>query len=62
ASQGRSAGLGVVASDAFCAAGPAPEAVRICLGGISTRAEIGQSLEVLAHALGRSPAHASAYI
>ncbi|WP_375464942.1 PLP-dependent aminotransferase family protein [uncultured Methylobacterium sp.] len=62
ASQGRSAGLGVVASDAFCTAGPAPEAVRICLGGLATRAEVGQALEVLAHALGRSPTLASAYI
>ena len=62
ASQGRSAGLGVVASDAFCTAGPAPEAVRICLGGLATRAEVGQALEVLAHALGRAPTLASAYI
>lgn len=62
ASQGRAAGLGVVGSDAFCAAGPAPEAVRLCLGGIATRAEIVRSLEILAHALARSPAMASAYI
>lgn len=62
ASQGRSAGLGVVASDAFCTVGPAPEAVRICLGGLATRAEVGQALEVLGHALGRSPTLASAYI
>ncbi|MFK5598051.1 PLP-dependent aminotransferase family protein [Methylobacterium sp. HMF5984] len=62
ASQGRAAGLGVVASDAFCAAGPAPEAVRICLGGVGARAEVAQALEVLAHALGRAPTLASAYI
>ena len=62
ASQGRSAGLGVVASDAFCTAGAAPEAVRLCLGGLATRAEVTQSLEVLAHALSGSPALASACI
>lgn len=62
ASQGRAAGLGVVGSDAFCAAGPAPEAVRLCLGGIAIRAEIARSLEILAHALARSPTLASAYI
>ncbi|KQP61793.1 GntR family transcriptional regulator [Methylobacterium sp. Leaf108] len=62
ASQARSAGLGTVTSDAFTALGPPPEAVRICLGGIAGRDEIAQSLEVIAHALGRSPALASAYI
>lgn len=62
ASQARSAGIGTVASDAFIAAGEAPEAVRICLGGLASRSEIAQSLEVLAHALDSSPAHASAYI
>lgn len=62
ASQARSAGLGTVTSDAFTAAGQPPEAVRICLGGIAGRAEITQSLEIIAHALGRSPALASAYI
>ncbi|WP_375408071.1 PLP-dependent aminotransferase family protein [uncultured Methylobacterium sp.] len=62
ASQARSAGLGTVTSDAFTAAGQPPEAVRICLGGIASRAEITQSLEMIAHALERSPALASAYI
>ena len=62
ASQGRSAGLGVVASDAFCVAGPPPEAVRLCLGGPSTRQQVAHGLEVLAHALGGSPALASTYI
>ena len=62
ASQGRSAGLGVVASDPFCVAGVPPEAVRVCLGGLATRAEVGRSLEVLAHALERGPALASSYI
>ena len=62
ASQGRSAGLGVVASDPFCVAGTPPEAVRLCLGGPSTREQITQGLEVLAHALEGSPAMASTYI
>jgi DNA-binding transcriptional MocR family regulator len=62
ASQGRSAGLGVVGSDPFCVAGPPPEAVRLCLGGPSTRQQITHGLEVLAHALEGSPALASTYI
>lgn len=62
ASQGRSAGLGVVGSDPFCVAGMPPEAVRLCLGGPSTRQQITHGLEVLAHALEGSPALASTYI
>ncbi|MCJ2049144.1 PLP-dependent aminotransferase family protein [Methylobacterium sp. J-070] len=62
ASQGRSAGLGVIASDPFCVAGTPPEAVRLCLGGPSTRQQITHGLEVLAHVLEGSPALASAYI
>ncbi|MCJ2069514.1 PLP-dependent aminotransferase family protein [Methylobacterium sp. J-030] len=62
ASQGRSAGLGVIGSDPFCVAGPPPEAVRLCLGGPSTRQQIAHGLEVLAHALEGSPVLASAYI
>lgn len=62
ASQGRSAGLGVVGSDPFCVAGTPPEAVRLCLGGPATRQQITHGLEVLAHALEGSPALASNYI
>lgn len=62
ASRGRSAGLGVVGSDAFCVAGTPPEAVRLCLGGPSTRQQIARGLDVLAHALEGSPALASTYI
>ncbi|KQT61006.1 GntR family transcriptional regulator [Methylobacterium sp. Leaf456] len=62
ASQGRSAGLGVVGSDPFCVSGTPPEAVRLCLGGPSTRPQITHGLEVLAHALEGSPALASTYI
>jgi DNA-binding transcriptional MocR family regulator len=62
ASQARAVGLGVVGSDAFCTSGEPPEAARVCLGGLATRAEITQALEVMAHVLERSPALASAYI
>ncbi|VUD70431.1 2-aminoadipate transaminase [Methylobacterium symbioticum] len=62
ASQGRAAGLGVVGSDPFCVAGTPPEAVRLCLGGPSTRQQITHGLEALAHALEGSPALASTYI
>jgi DNA-binding transcriptional MocR family regulator len=62
ASQGRSAGLGVVGSDPFCVTGTPPEAVRLCLGGPSTRQQITNGLEMLAHALEGSPALASTYI
>ena len=55
ASHGRSAGLGVIGSDPFCVAGTPPEAVRLCLGGPSTRQQITHGLEVLAHALEGSP-------
>jgi DNA-binding transcriptional MocR family regulator len=47
----RSTGIGVVASDAFTAANPPPEAVRICLGGPASRVEIRRALEYAAHAL-----------
>lgn len=62
ASQGRAAGLGVVGSDAFCGVGEAPEAVRVCLGGMASRTEITNALDVIAHVLERSPALASSYI
>jgi DNA-binding transcriptional MocR family regulator len=58
----RRTGLGVVASDAFTAAGPAPEAVRICLGGPVPRATIRTALEYTAHALEQPPALASAVL
>jgi hypothetical protein len=58
----RSTGLGVVASDVFTAGGDPPEAVRICLGGPVTRAELRHALEYTAHALTESPAVASAFL
>jgi DNA-binding transcriptional MocR family regulator len=51
----RSAGLGVVASDAFTAAGAPPEAVRVGLGGPVTRTQVERGLEFIAHALERQP-------
>ena len=62
ASQARTTGIGVVASDPFVAAGPVPEAVRICLGGVAGRWDVSHALEVIAHALEGSPAMASAFI
>ena len=50
-----SAGLGVVPSDAFVAAGAPPEAVRVGLGGPVTRAQVERGLEFMAHALDTKP-------
>ena len=55
-------GLGVVASDAFAAAGPIPEAVRVCLGGPAPRAVVRTALEFAAHALSDSPERASTFL
>ena len=54
-SQTRSTGLGVVPSDAFTAAGPPPEAVRVGLGGPVTRTQIERGLEFMAHLLEKPP-------
>lgn len=62
ASQARSTGIGVVASDAFAAAGEPPEAVRICLGGLASRDDVAHALDVVAHALDETPAMSSAFI
>jgi len=58
----RSTGVGIVASDAFTAAGTPPEAVRICLGGPTRRAEVRTALEFISHALTESPALASSFL
>ncbi|GGC47977.1 aminotransferase-like domain-containing protein [Chelatococcus reniformis] len=47
--------IGVVASDAFTVGGQPQEAVRVCLGGPSCRAEIRSALEFMAHALAGQP-------
>lgn len=51
----RTAGIGVVASDAFTVEGPAPEAVRVCLGGPISRKRLRSALEFMAHALEGPP-------
>ncbi len=51
----RSAGIGVVASDAF-AVGPAPEAVRLGLGAAEDRDHLRQSLGIVADLLAETPA------
>lgn len=57
----RSMGIGVVASDAFTVTGTPPEAVRICLGGPTTRATVQQALEFAAHALESLPASTTSF-
>ena len=54
--------IGVVASDAFTAAGPPPEAARVCLGGPITRSRLAAGLEYMTHALEEAPALASAFL
>jgi DNA-binding transcriptional MocR family regulator len=58
----RSTSIGVVASDAFTAAGPPPEAARVCLGGPITRSRLAAGLEYMTHALEEAPALASAFL
>jgi DNA-binding transcriptional MocR family regulator len=58
----RGTGLGVVPSDAFATDGSPPEAVRICLGGPISRAEVQRALEFAAHALKAQPAIATPFL
>lgn len=53
--QMQATGIGIVASDAFAAKGPAPEAARICLGGPIGRKALGDALAFMAHALEQAP-------
>ncbi|MCV3735056.1 PLP-dependent aminotransferase family protein [Rhizobium sp. TRM96647] len=57
----RSAGIGVVASDAFTVDGPAPEAVRVCIGGPIGRQTLKGALEFMGHALEGSPEMAGSF-
>jgi DNA-binding transcriptional MocR family regulator len=57
----RNAGIGVVASDAFCVEGPAPEAVRVCLGGPIAREALKGALDFMAHALEGPPEMAASF-
>jgi len=47
----RSCGVPAVVSDTFTMRGPAPEAVRICLGGASSRTECHRHLEIIHDAI-----------
>lgn len=55
----RAHGVGVVVSDTFTVAGPAPEAVRVCLGGSASREDCRHSLEIIEDALMHIPAQTS---
>jgi DNA-binding transcriptional MocR family regulator len=55
----RAHGVGVVVSDTFTVAGPAPEAVRVCLGGSADRDDCRHSLEIIEDALMHIPAQTS---
>ena len=57
----RNAGIGVVASDAFAVEGPAPEAVRVCLGGPITREKLKGALDFMGHALEGPPEMAASF-
>ncbi|WP_428312102.1 PLP-dependent aminotransferase family protein [Hydrocarboniphaga sp.] len=55
----RSHGVGVVVSDTFTVSGGAPEAVRVCLGGASSREDCQHSLEIIEDAIEQHPTLAS---
>jgi DNA-binding transcriptional MocR family regulator len=57
-----SSGIGVVASDAFSVSAQAPEAVRVCIGGIASRDDIQHALEQIARALRCAPVSAPAVV
>lgn len=57
----RNSGIGVVASDAFTVTGPAPEAVRVCLGGPVSRERLKVALDFMAHALEGPPEMAASF-
>ena len=52
----RSHGVAVVVSDTFTVSGPAPEAVRVCLGGPADRNECRHTLEIIEDAIEQLPA------
>ncbi len=54
AAQVRSHGVTVVVSDAFTVSGMPPEAVRVCLGGVTSAAVMRNTLEILADTLEQS--------
>jgi DNA-binding transcriptional MocR family regulator len=58
----RDRGMGVVASDVFTVDGQPPEAVRMCLGGPSSEAQLREALAFTAHTLAESPSLASHFL
>jgi DNA-binding transcriptional MocR family regulator len=58
----KSSGIGVVASDAFLVGGEAPDAVRVCIGGVASRDEIQHALEMIADTLAHPPVIAPAVV
>jgi DNA-binding transcriptional MocR family regulator len=52
----RAHGVAVVVSDTFTVSGPAPEAVRVCLGGPANRDECRHTLEIIEDAIEQEPA------
>lgn len=62
ASSLRESGVGVVTSDAFTVSGAPIEALRICLGGTTSRGQIHRAFEIVAMALSQSPAIYSAIV
>ncbi len=50
-----SAGIGVVASDAFLVGDEPPDAVRTCIGGVATREELQHALQLISENLARPP-------
>ncbi len=58
----RTTGIGIVASDAFTMGDAPTEAVRVCLGGPSSRTQLRGALEFMAHALAETPSMASSFL
>ncbi len=58
----RQLGLAVVPSDAFAVSASPPEAVRLSLGAAADQARLRRALELVADALGRSPAFLSTVV
>ena len=52
-------GIAAVVSDAFAMRAPAPEAVRICLGGAASREDCHRHLEIIHDAIEHLPAMAA---
>jgi DNA-binding transcriptional MocR family regulator len=58
----RQAGIGVVPSDAFAVDGQAPQAVRVCIGGIASQDDLRHALELIAEGLHQAPLAAPAVL